>query len=139
MFGRTWKRGAELRDSLNRIVGEAGLNGFLEFLGEDLFFVVNVKNSGIHKSNIARTFLLQELVRRGQLFQGLFYMTPAHTPEIISATLHSWAETLPIYRKFIESGNRNELIGAPTKPVFRTFNSCECLSVEDCRKCQSRV
>ena len=139
VFERNWKIGAELKLALNELVANAGLKDHLDFMGEDLFFVVNLKNPGIHKANIARTFLLQELVRRGQLFQGLFYVTPAHTPEIIRETLATWQVVLPIYKKFIESGKRSELIGEPTKPVFRAFNSCECLSLEDCNKCQSRV
>ena len=139
IFERNWQTGAELRAALNLVIEKAGLKENLEFLGENLFFVVNVKNSGIHRSNIARTFLLQELVRRGQLFQGLFYLTPAHTPEVIKETIGVWEEVLPLFRRFIDSGKREELIGQPTKPVFRTFNSCECLSLEDCQKCQRSV
>ncbi len=139
IFERNWKTGAKLRESLNQLVSQAGLSSHLEFIGEDLFFALNVKNCGIHKTNVARTFLLQELVRRGQLFQGLFYLTPAHTPEAIHETLSAWETVLPIYRQFLESGKREQLIGNPTKPVFRAFNSCECLTAEDCLKCQSRV
>jgi glutamate-1-semialdehyde 2,1-aminomutase len=139
IFDRNWQNGAELKAALNSLVMDAGLKDHLEFLGEDLFFVVNVKNPGIHKANVSRTFLLQEMVRRGQLFQGLFYLTPAHTPEVIKETLAVWKEVLPVFKKFIESGHRSELVGEATRPVFRRFNSCECLSLEDCQKCQLRV
>ncbi len=139
IFERNWEQGKKLRGALDTLVKDADLSDTLEFIGEDLFFLLNVKNGGIHKVNIARTFLLQELVRRGQLFQGLFYSTPAHNAEAIEDTLATWKTVLPIFKKFIQSGKREELIGEPTKPVFRTFNSCECLSAEDCRKCQSRV
>jgi glutamate-1-semialdehyde 2,1-aminomutase len=138
-FKRNWEKGSRLRSKLLDIIKECRLDKHLEFLGEDLFFILNLKNGGIHKSNVARTYLLQELVRKGQLFQGLFYITPAHTPEIVAETLSAWRDVLPKFKKFIEAGSRSELIGEPTRPVFRTFNSCECLSIEDCNKCQSRV
>lgn len=139
IFIDNWRRGAELRDSLELLVREFGLSDAIDFPGEALFFVVNVRSGGIHKLNIARTFLMQELVRRGQLFQGLFYVTPAHTGEVFAKTISVWKEVLPIFKSFIAGGRREELIGGPMKPVFRTFNSCECLSVEDCKKCQSRM
>jgi glutamate-1-semialdehyde 2,1-aminomutase len=139
IFEENWSKGKKLRSALDKIVREEGLTDYIDFLGEDLFFVLNVKKGGNHKVNIARTYLLQELVRRDQLFQGLFYLTPAHTPEALQETIEAWKHALPLFKKFITSGTRDELIGEPTKPVFRAFNSCECLSIEDCRQCQSRM
>ncbi|RZJ77001.1 MAG: glutamate-1-semialdehyde 2,1-aminomutase [Flavobacterium sp.] len=136
IFEQNWKRGAQLRSALTAQFVKAGLEEYLELIGEDLFLALNVKSGGIHKVNVARTFLLQELVRRGQLFQGLFYITPAHTPEIFAETLETWEKVLPIFKKFIESGARSELIGEPTKPVFRKYNACECLTPEDCTRCK---
>jgi glutamate-1-semialdehyde 2,1-aminomutase len=139
VFKRNRENGSQLMASLNQLITNVGIQDELELIGDGVLFAVNVKSGGIHKANVARTFLLQELVRRGQLFQGLFYMTPAHTPEAIAETLAVWKVVLPIYRKFIESGKREELVGNPTKPVFRAFNSCECLTLDDCSKCQSRL
>ena len=139
IFERNWLAGKKFRQELDLLVKNADLSSAIEFIGEDLFLAMNVKNGGIHKLNVARTYLLQELVRRGQLFQGLFYLTPAHTEVAINETLAAWKEVLPLFRNFIKSGKREELVGEPTKPVFRAFNSCECLTAEDCKKCQFRV
>ena len=139
IFERNWKNGADLRSGLNKLFVKIGLTEHIELIGEDMFFAVNIKKSGSHKPNIARTFLLQELVRRGQLFQGLFYITPAHTPEVFAETMNVWQEVLPIFKQFLTSGRREDLIGEPAKPVFRTFNACECLTAEDCKACQSRL
>jgi glutamate-1-semialdehyde 2,1-aminomutase len=125
IFAQNWEKGAQLRASLDKLVTQLELQDSVEFVGEDLFFVVNIKNSGIHRPNVARTFLLQELVKRGQLFQGLFYLTPAHTSEVITETLEVWSAVLPILKNFLESGHRDELLGEVTKPVFRKFNFSE--------------
>ncbi len=138
IFDKNWKNGAALLNTLNQKVLDIGLAEHIEFVGETLFFALNVKKGGIHKINVARTFLLQELVKTGQLFQGLFYITPAHDKNVFDKTVSAWAEVLPKFKKFVESGTRDQLVGEPTKPVFRKYNSCECLSIEDCNKCQSR-
>jgi glutamate-1-semialdehyde 2,1-aminomutase len=139
VFNRNRKRGGQLRSELEKEVKSNGLADVLEFLGEDMFFVVNLKSSGIHKMNAARTYLMQELVRRGQLFQGLFYVTDAHNEVALAETKKVWAEVLPIFFNFLKNGNRNDLIGEPTRPVFRSFNSCECLTIDDCARCQKRL
>jgi glutamate-1-semialdehyde 2,1-aminomutase len=138
-FERNWSKGRDVRTKINSIIRENGLDDTLELLGEDCFLALNIKKSGHHKANVARTFLLQELIRRGQLFQGLFYPTPAHDEEALKLTYAAWSEVLPIFKKFITSGRREELIGEATKPVFRAYNSCECLSADDCAKCESKL
>lgn len=138
-FQDNWEKGKFIKTKLASLVDQHKLNESIEFIGEDCFFAINIKKSGSHKPNVARTFLLQELIKRGQLFQGLFYPTVAHSEEAISYTMSAWNDSLPIFSKFLSSGHRNELIGEPMKPVFRTFNSCECLSAEDCKKCEIRL
>jgi glutamate-1-semialdehyde aminotransferase len=139
IFARNWEKGRAIRERLMTVVRANNLENVIEFVGEDCLFAVNLKNSGIHKANVAKTFLLQELVRRGQLFQGLFYPTPAHDDAAVSSTISAWSETLPVFSKFITGGERTELIGDAIKPVFRAFNSCECTSASDCEQCLTRL
>lgn len=136
---RNWKRGQALRNSLTNLVQKHGMEEFVGFAGDDCLYSFVVKNSRDHKSNVARTYMLQELAAKGMLFQGLFYMTPAHTDRDIDQTLEAWDKSLPKFKEFLTKGDRSWLIGEPTKPVFRIFNSCECLSTEDCKKCIARL
>ena len=139
IFEENWKKGGALRDRLNHLIKHNDLVGKLDLLGEDCFLAIGISDSGLHKSNVARTFLLQELVRRGQLFQGLFYPTPAHDEEALADTLRAWEEVLPIYAEFLLRGKREQLVGDPVRPVFRAFNSCECLQAKDCENCMARL
>ena len=139
VFERNWALGANLRSQLNEVVATSGLSDTIEFQGEDCFFVAIIKKFGKHKANVARTYLLQELVRENQLFQGLFYPTAAHTESAIQETIHAWKLVLPRFKRFLAEGNRSELIGEATRPVFRAFNHCECLSAADCAKCHEKL
>lgn len=139
IFEDNFKKGALIKKNVNELVKKNNLEDHISLVGEDCFFTFVLRNVGKHKPNVARTYLLQELVREGQLFQGLFYPTMAHTDEALKSTYAAWANALPRYRTFLESGTRQDLVGEPTKPVFRTFNSCECLSVEDCNRCYEKL
>jgi glutamate-1-semialdehyde 2,1-aminomutase len=132
-----WKIGKNLKRDLNEKIRANDLAGHLSIIGADCLFAPVITNAGMHKNNVARTYLLQELVQRGQLFQGLFYPTRSHDEQAIKATLNAWGEVLPLFKEFIFCADRSLLKGSPTKPVFRAFNSCECLTPKDCQKCDA--
>ncbi len=126
IFDRNWKKGAELRRELGALVQVHGLDQHLGFIGEDCFFSVKFCSNGGPAPNIAKTFLLQELIKEGQLFQGIFFPTVAHDSEIIEATVAAWEKVLPVYRQFIEQGDKSQSIRAPIRPVLRAYNNCDC-------------
>jgi glutamate-1-semialdehyde 2,1-aminomutase len=138
-FERNWRKGEKLRADLLKLLDNYGLADAIDLIGAPHFMAMVVKRSGHHAPNVARTFLLQELVARGQLFQGLFYVTAAHDESALKETLDAWNGALAVFRRFLEEGLREELVGEPTKPVFRAFNSCECLSESDCSACLERM
>ena len=137
-FEKNWRTGREIRERLNTMIAEHELSENLKIIGEDCLLAVSVEKTAPHRANVARTYFLQELIKEGQLFQGLFYATPSHTPEILEETFHAWSAVLPRFKKFLTIGTRGDLTGEPTKPVFRKYNNCECLSPEDCATCVSR-
>jgi glutamate-1-semialdehyde 2,1-aminomutase len=66
---------------------------------------------------------MQELVKRGILFQGTFVASFMHREAEIEATLRAIDESLQIYRKALEAKSyRPYLVGPPIKPVFRKEN-----------------
>jgi glutamate-1-semialdehyde 2,1-aminomutase len=136
-FEKNWQTGREIRRTLGQMIAENELSGHLRLIGEDCFVALSVENTAPHKANVARTFFLQEMIKEGQLFQGLFYPIPAHIQDILDETFRAWKVVLPRFRKFMTSGSRADLIGEPTRPVFRKYNSCECLSPSDCAACVS--
>jgi glutamate-1-semialdehyde 2,1-aminomutase len=139
IFQRNWEKGKQLKNTLKELCHRHSLSDSIDFTGEDCFFVVNLLNTGKQKANIAKTFLLQELIKQSQLFQGLFYITSAHNDEAIKKTIQAWNIALPNYKSFILNEGNEKLIGSPIKPVFREYNNCECLPNEICRSCSEKI
>lgn len=130
-----WAKGLQLRQALNELFASSGLSQNLSLVGEDCFFATVANGTDRISPALLRTFLLQELIDRGQLFQGLFYPTPAHDSEVIGQTLDAWSKALPKVVKLLETGDRSMLKGHVIKPVFRTFNYCECTVAGSCAEC----
>jgi len=135
----SWKAGEGLKKSLSEIIARNNLDQHIQIVGADCLFAPVIINPGTHNSSVARTYLLQELVAKNQLFQGLFYPTSAHDEYALEATLKAWENVLPLFQKFINGGDPRLLKGASIKPVFRAYNSCECLTPADCKKCEDRI
>ncbi len=68
-----------------------------------------------------RTLAMQEMIRRGVLFQGAFVPCYSHTQEDINFFAECWDATLATYIQALENGYDNYLIGEPAKPVFRKY------------------
>lgn len=137
-FERNWSKGRELREVLDGVIKASGLGGKISLAGEDCFFGLTVLDPVPYASNVVRTFVLQELAAEGQLFQGLFYITPAHTEEILERTIKAWENAMPRVKAFLSGDSRYTLVGPAARPVFRKFNSCECLKASDCQKCMEK-
>ncbi len=68
-----------------------------------------------------RTLMMQEMIKRGVLFQGAFVPCFSHENNDIEYFGDALNESLKIYLKGLESGYEKYLIGTPTKPVFRKY------------------
>jgi len=64
--------------------------------------------------------MLQEMISRGILFQGLFYPTWSHQETQIKTITLAFDQACAIYRSCIDAGATDGfLVGRPVKPVFR--------------------
>jgi glutamate-1-semialdehyde aminotransferase len=68
-----------------------------------------------------RTLFLQEMIRRGVLFQGIFIPCFSHTPDDLAFFEAAFDESLGVYRQALSQGYEGLLVGEPTRPVFRKF------------------
>jgi len=64
---------------------------------------------------------VQEMVKHGVLMPWVA-LSYSHQASEIDATLIAGRASLQVYRKALEDGLENYLIGRPIKPVFRKFN-----------------
>jgi glutamate-1-semialdehyde 2,1-aminomutase len=63
--------------------------------------------------------MLQEMIKRGILFQGIFYPTFSHTKNDVDFMVEAFTESLDVYTKALEDGYDKFLVGPPAKAVFR--------------------
>lgn len=77
-------------------------------------------NTGI-LSPAMRTLAMQEMIKRGILFQGTFTPCFSHSDNDVLYFAKAFSETLSILLKASKEGVENFLVGEPVKPVFRKF------------------
>lgn len=120
MIESNWERGEDLRGRLNNVIAHHGLGNALEVKGEACLFALICRNAQGVPDDAYRTLMMQEMIARGVLFQGLFYTTWSHQDAELDEIVAAFDESSAIYRQAIESGSCSEyLIGPPARPVFR--------------------
>lgn len=77
------------------------------------------KNKEQQVDNGYRTLMLQEMIKRGVLFQGVLVPCFSHTKADIDFFVEALSESIDVYTMALEKGYQQYLIGEPTKPVFR--------------------
>lgn len=68
-----------------------------------------------------RTLAMQEMIRNGVLFQGVFVPCFSHTKADVAHFADAFGKTLDVYAKALEDGFEKHLKGEPAKPVFRKY------------------
>ena len=111
--------GNDLVNQCNKVINHVKLNDYIEIIPCNWLPVFIFKDREKSISMPFRTLVMQEMIKRGVLFQGAFVPCFSHTKEDINYFVHAFKETLNIYSKALESGIGSYLIGKSVKPVFR--------------------
>jgi glutamate-1-semialdehyde 2,1-aminomutase len=120
MIESNWARGKALKLRLEQIVRKHGLEDALQLMGYPCLFILTCRNAEGSLDDAYRTLMMQEMIARGVLFQGLFYTTWSHQQREIDALAKSFDESCGIYRKAIEAGTTDGYLnGRAAKAVFR--------------------
>lgn len=120
MIESNWQRGAELKSRLDQVVLKNELHNALKWIGYPCLLALVCLNAEGSPDDAFRTLMMQEMIARGVLFQGLFYTTWSHQQAELDHFVMAFDESCAIYKKAINAGNTNTLlIGRPAKAVFR--------------------
>jgi glutamate-1-semialdehyde 2,1-aminomutase len=119
-----WKMGKMLKSRLEKLVKKHDLEKFVDIVGFAPNLSTAFKDETGQASPLLRTIFLQEVIRRGILFQGYFAISFSHKEAEIKKTLAVFDEAFTVYKKaLMDPKNRKAyLIGEVCKPVFRKFN-----------------
>jgi glutamate-1-semialdehyde 2,1-aminomutase len=120
MIASNWSRGAMLKQRFQSAIERHGLHAHLELAGYDCLFALVCRDERRQPSDAHRTLMMQEMISRGLLFQGLLYPTWSHREAEIGEMADAFDDACAVYRDAIERGScEGLLIGRPARPVFR--------------------
>ncbi|TGD58109.1 glutamate-1-semialdehyde 2,1-aminomutase [Flavobacterium humi] len=111
--------GKKLAELCQQLVTESGLADSIEVVpAEWMPFFVFKDASGIASQGY-RTLFMQEMIKRGVLFQGAFVPCFSHTEDDVYYFAKAFSESLPVYKEALAQGFEKFLVGEPAKAVFR--------------------
>jgi glutamate-1-semialdehyde aminotransferase len=111
--------GARLRDGYNRIAEALDINGWTACAGPSCRTIVTFAPPG-QNALAVKSFVQQELIRRGVLWSGTHSLSFSHTDEDIEYLLNAYHEVLAMARDAVHAGTVERLLrGKPVEPVFR--------------------
>jgi glutamate-1-semialdehyde 2,1-aminomutase len=120
MIATNWHNGTEIKSRLEQVVKQQGLEGALQWVGYPCLLALVCRNSEGNPDDAFRTLMMQEMIARGVLFQGLLYTTWSHQKKEMDFFVQAFEASCAVYKQAVTAGSTNDLlIGASVKPVFR--------------------
>lgn len=115
---------ARLAASFKAAIERHGLSGAIEAHVSPWRIVFVCRDAGGAVSLGHRTLLMQEMIGRGVLFQGLFLACFAHDDADTAQVESAFDASCQVYRLALQHGYERYLDGEPLRPVFRRYNGC---------------
>jgi glutamate-1-semialdehyde aminotransferase len=121
VIGHVHATGKQLHTSCEEVVRKHNLSAHIDIIPCDWQPVFVFKDAEGKASPSFRTLLIQEMIRRGVLFQGFFVPSLSHTQEDINYFVAAFDASLNVYKAALTEGVEKYLVGEATKPVFRKY------------------
>ncbi len=115
------KIGEDLIAAANETIASHALNEYVQVLAGNWMPVFMFRDAEKNVSAAYRTLAMQEMIRRGILFQGVFVPCFSHSAEDIHQFITAFSESLEVYKAALQQGVAGYLSGEIVKPVFRRF------------------
>lgn len=120
MIEDNWSRGTVLKQRLEQVVDRHGLGQALSLAGYPCLFVLVCRDHAGVPDDAFRTLMMQEMISRGVLFQGLLYPTWSHRQPELDMLTDAFDASCAVYRRAVDAGSTAYLlVGRPAKAVFR--------------------
>ena len=107
--------------TVNEVINKNKLSNFVSVTNSNWMPILFFKNTKGEICNGMRTYILQELIKRGVLCQGMFIPCFSHTKTDVDFFGEALNNSLLNYVQISESGYEKYLVGEPTKSVFRKY------------------
>jgi glutamate-1-semialdehyde aminotransferase len=112
--------GKLLIEKINKVITDSGIQANIQISGSYWMPVWIFKNHKGEADPYFRTLMLQEMIKKGILFQGAFSPCYSHTESDIEFLVSSFSDSLKVYQQALDKGTTEGLlVGDPARPVFR--------------------
>ncbi len=111
--------GASLLKNVKYCTESAELENYIDISDDHWMITFNFRDAAGQICLGLKTLVLQEMIKRGVLFQGSFVPCFSHNENDIQFFCKAWKQTLEVYKDALTSGYKKFLHGPPIKPVFR--------------------
>jgi glutamate-1-semialdehyde aminotransferase len=117
------EKGKKLKDGYNALASALGVAGYTRCTGYDCRSLVSFDATAGNPLEL-KSFVQQELIKRGILWSGFHNMSFSHTDEDIAFTLEAYREVLGLLKDAVDRGAiAAELRGLPVEAVFRKVSN----------------
>lgn len=126
---RLAERGRQVLDGLDSLLKEIDAPAWLQTAGHPSWSFLLVTDSANHSTWLLKSYLIQELCKRGILTLGSHNMNLAHSKQDVTVLLAAYRDILPaLIRHDRDLTLASALDGEPIQPVFRVRARCGCCS-----------
>jgi adenosylmethionine-8-amino-7-oxononanoate aminotransferase len=116
------KIGQYFIDGVNKIFNDQDVKDYFDMKGFNWNVGLIVKNSKKEPCMFYRTLFMQEMIKRGVLYQGILSPCYSMTENDIDLMLEAFNDSVKLFKKALEVGYEKYLVGSEIKPVFRKYN-----------------
>ena len=113
--------GKDVYNTCNDIINSLELNSNINISNTSWMLAFNFKNKEGQVDTGMRTLFMQEMIKHGVLFQGIFVPSYSHNNIEVDFFTGAFKKACEIYKIVLEKGFEHYLIGEPAKPVFRKY------------------
>jgi glutamate-1-semialdehyde aminotransferase len=116
-------KGRLLKEGYNNLAREWGIDGYTRCTGYDCRSLVSFDASAGNPLEL-KSYVQQELIKRGVLWSGFHNMSFSHTDEDVAYTLKAYREVLGLLREAVAASDvAARLRGKPVEAVFRKVSN----------------
>jgi glutamate-1-semialdehyde aminotransferase len=117
------EKGKMLKDGYNAIAEQLGISQYTKCVGYDCRSLITFDAAAGNPLEL-KSFVQQEMIKRGILWSGFHNMCFSHTDEDINYTLEAYKQVLALLKHAIEGGGVTALLrGKPVEAVFRKVSN----------------
>lgn len=110
-----------LIDMLDKVLANHNMTDSIDLLRCNWSVGLVFKDSEGKVSSGFRTLMMQEMISRGVLFQGVFVPCFSHSEHDVEFFATCFEDSLSVYKQALKEGYAKYLVGIPAKPVFRKY------------------